>query len=77
MQFDLSYVVPVRWGDGGQREGLAAYLEGIAPHCAEVIVVDGSPPGVFAANAAAFGARVTHVPPAEGETWLMGKVSGV
>lgn len=74
---DLSYVVPIRWRDGEQRAELAAYLRGIAPHCAETIVVDGSEPEVFAANAAAWGDVATHVPPAEGETWLMGKVSGV
>lgn len=74
---DLSYVVPVRWRDGGQRRDLAAYLEEIAPHCAELIVVDGSPPGVYAENAAAWGGLVRHVPPAAGETWLMGKVAGV
>lgn len=74
---DLSYVVPVRWRDGGQRQELAGYLAEIAPHCAEVIVVDGSPPEVFAANAEAWGAFATHVPPLEDERWLMGKVSGV
>ncbi|HET7418007.1 MAG TPA: glycosyltransferase family 2 protein [Solirubrobacterales bacterium] len=76
-QLDLSYVVPVRWGDGGQRAELAEYLERIAPRCAEVIVVDGSEPEVFAANAAAWGAHVRHVPPAPSESWLMGKVAGV
>jgi hypothetical protein len=74
---DLSYVVPVRWRDGGQRAELASYLAAIAPHCAEVIVVDGSPAEIFAANAAAWGGFATHVPPLEGERWLMGKVSGV
>jgi hypothetical protein len=80
MQFGsvgLSYVVPIRWRDGAQRRELAGYLERIAPHCAEVIVVDGSEPEVFAANAAAFGGQVSHVPVAAGERWLMGKVSGV
>lgn len=76
-QIDLSYVVPIRWADGAQRAELAAYLERIEPHCAELIVVDGSAPEVFAANAAAFGNHVTHVPPVEGEVWLMGKVAGV
>ncbi len=74
---DLSYVVPVRWHDGEQREELASYLAEIAPHCAEVIVVDGSPDEVYAANAEAWGRFVTHLPPLEGERWLMGKVSGV
>jgi hypothetical protein len=76
-RLDLSYVVPIRWRDGEQREELAAYLAAIRPLCAEVIVVDGSPDEVFAANAAAFGAGASHVPPDEGERWLMGKVSGV
>jgi hypothetical protein len=74
---DLSYVVPIRWRDGAQRTELASSLERIAPLCAETIVVDGSEPEVFAANGAAFGERVIHVPPGEGESWLMGKVSGV
>jgi len=74
---EVSYLVPIRWHDGEQRDELAAYLAAIAPHCAEVIVVDGSDPEVFAANAAAWGDLVTHVPPDEDERWLMGKVAGV
>jgi hypothetical protein len=74
---DLSYVVPIRWHDGEQRLELAGYLAAIAPHCGDVIVVDGSPPEVFAANAEAFAGCATHVPPAPEESWLMGKVSGV
>ena len=76
-RLDLSYVVPVRWRDGAQREDLADYLGRIAPLGAEVIVVDGSEPEVFAVNGAAWGEQVRHVPPGEGETWLMGKVAGV
>jgi hypothetical protein len=76
-RLDLSYVVPIRWRDGSQRAELASYLGRIAPYCAEVIVVDGSDPDVFAANGAAFGEGVVHVPPGEEESWLMGKVSGV
>jgi hypothetical protein len=76
-RLDLSYVVPIRWRDGEQREELAAYLEEIAVDCAEVIVVDGSAPEVFAANAAALGEGIVHVPPDPRERWLMGKVSGI
>jgi hypothetical protein len=76
-RLDLSYVVPVRWRDGAQRGELAEYLAALAPLVAEVIVVDGSEPEVFAANGAAWGEQVRHVPPAPGETWLMGKVAGV
>jgi hypothetical protein len=67
----------VRWWDGGQRRELVEYLARIAPLVAEVIVVDGSGPEVFAANAAALGPHARHMPPAVGETWLMGKVAGV
>jgi Glycosyltransferase like family 2 len=73
----ISYLVPVRWRDGGQRAELASYLAQIAPHCAETIVVDGSPPEVFAANAEAWGEHALHVPPDPAERCLMGKVSGV
>jgi len=76
-RLDLSYLVPIRWRDGEQRAGLAAYLAEIAPRCAEAIVVDGSPPEVFAANAAAWGGLVTHIAPDPGESCLMGKVAGV
>jgi len=76
-RLDLSYVVPVRWRDGAQRGELAQYLARIAPLVAEVIVVDGSEPGVFDANAATWGEYVRQVPPAAGEKWLMGKVAGV
>jgi len=74
---ELSYLVPIRWPDGELRGELAPYLKTIASHCAEVIVVDGSPPEVFAANAEAFAGLAMHVPPAPDERWLMGKVSGV
>jgi Glycosyl transferase family 2 len=74
---ELSYVVPVRWREGSGREDLAAYLRELVPRCAEIIVVDGSPPEIFAANAAAFGEATRHVPPDARESWLMGKVSGV
>jgi hypothetical protein len=76
-RLDLSYVVPVRWRDGSSREEFAEYLARIAPLVAEVIVVDGSEPEVFAANAAAWGEQARHLPPAAGEEWLMGKVAGV
>lgn len=74
---DLTYLVPLRWADGEQRRDLAAYLAAIAPLCAEVIVVDGSAPPVFAANRGVWAGYVTHVRPAEDEQWQMGKVAGV
>jgi hypothetical protein len=74
---DLTYLVPLRWADGEQRRDLATYLAAIAPLIAEVIVVDGSAPPVFAANREAWGGCITHLPPAEDERWQMGKVTGV
>jgi hypothetical protein len=72
-----SYVVPVRWTDGEQRPGLAAYLVELRDRCAEVIVVDGSPQAVFQANAEAWGDCVTHLAPDPGDACLNGKVAGV
>ncbi|MGE5527184.1 MAG: glycosyltransferase, partial [Methanosarcina sp.] len=73
----ISYLVPVRWADGAQRPELAAYLRAIAPLCGEILVVDGSPPEVFAANGAAWGDVAKHVAPAPEDRCLMGKVAGV
>ncbi|MGC1165898.1 MAG: glycosyltransferase family 2 protein [Solirubrobacterales bacterium] len=74
---DFSYVVPVRWADGEQRDELARYLRWLRDHCPEAIVVDGSPGQVFRANAAAWGAHATHLAPDPAEACLNGKVAGV
>jgi hypothetical protein len=75
---DCSYLVPIRWGGGEGRAGLAAYLAELAPRCAEVIVVDGSEPEVFAANREAFAPYVgAHLPPDPAHVCLNGKVAGV
>ena len=74
---DFSYVVPVRWAEGEQREELARYLLWLRGRCDELIVVDGSPPPVFRANAAAWGGHVTHLAPDPTEACLNGKVAGV
>ena len=59
---------------------LIAYLRGVARD-AETIVVDGSPPPVFAANAAALvdaiAGGLRHLPPAVELATEMGKVGGV
>jgi hypothetical protein len=75
---DCSYLLPVRWQDGEGRGELTAYLAELRTRCAEVIVVDGSPPQVFAANGAAFGSHVdVHIPPDPALACLNGKVAGV
>jgi hypothetical protein len=73
----LSYVLPLRWSEGAGREELTRYLRALGEHCAEILVVDGSPPDVFAANAEAWGAWTVHVAPDPDTHCKMGKVSGV
>jgi hypothetical protein len=63
--------------DGGDREELTGYLRALAEWCGDVIVVDGSPPEVFAANRRAWESLVRHVTPDPGHAALMGKVPGV
>jgi hypothetical protein len=75
---DCSYLIPVRWQDGGQRSEMTEYLAELAALGPEIIVVDGSPATVMAANADAWRAYVAfHVPPAPTEACLNGKVAGV
>ncbi|GAB3213736.1 glycosyltransferase [Marinactinospora thermotolerans] len=72
----LSYVLPLRWeGDEGLAE-LTGYLRRIAAR-AEVLVVDGSPPEVFAAHARAWAGLVTHLRPDPDLRCANGKVWGV
>ena len=76
MTRELSYVLPLRWErDQGIAE-LAAYLDALPELVAEVLVVDGSPPARFAANAASLPERARHIRP-EPLGSLMGKVDGV
>jgi hypothetical protein len=76
--FDCSYLIPVRWQDGAQRSEMTEYLAELAALGPEIIVVDGSPATVLAANADAWRAHVAvHVPPAPAEACLNGKVAGV
>jgi hypothetical protein len=75
---DCSYLIPVRWQDGADRQGMTEYLAGLAALGPEIIVVDGSPPPVFAANAEAWRPYVAvHVPPDPAQACLNGKVTGV
>lgn len=71
-----SYILPIRRSSVEDVSELTGYLEGIARWC-EVVVVDGSPPPVFAAHAATLAATVTHVPPDPDLGFRMGKVDGV
>ena len=73
-----SYIMPIRHGRVEDAEGTWAYLRLLTTHVREVVVVDGSPPEVFEAHAAALrGSSVRHVPVDPGLVTLMGKVGGV
>ena len=72
-----SYVLPLRRTDASGAGDLRSYLAWLAERL-EVIVVDGSPPEVFAAHADAWaGIAVRHVRPDPGIDVLNGKVAGV
>lgn len=74
----LTYILPLRSAVPHVSDEMAAYLSWLAAR-AEVIVVDGSPPEVFAGHAARWGeimsSGLVHVAP-DHET-PMGKVGGV
>lgn len=74
---ELSYVLPIRWHDGAGRVELTDYLQRLRASCVDVIVVDGSPPDVFAENARVWGSWALHVPPDPDTACKMGKVAGV
>ncbi len=73
----VSYVLPLRWKEPGPIEELSAYLRSIAGAVEEVLVVDGSPPPVFAEHAAALGGVARHLAPHADLDFQMGKVNGV
>ena len=73
----LSYVLPIRAPEPAVDE-LPAYLHDLLTVVDEVIVVDGSPPEVFAAHGEAWPGAIRHVRP-ETERWpgFAGKAQGV
>jgi hypothetical protein len=74
----LSYVLPVRWNhvDPAAIAELTGYLRTLR-ELADVDVVDGSPPEVFAAHHAAWAPLVRHRPPDPAFRYANGKVNGV
>ena len=72
---DVSYILPIRVSTPADEQ-LGEYLRWLAARV-EVIVVDGSPPPVFAAHALAWDDAVRHIPPADDLATPMGKVGGV
>jgi hypothetical protein len=72
----VDYILPLRWSDDAGLAELTRYLRWLSGH-AEVIVVDGSPPPLFARHAAAWGGLVHHLPPDADLRFANGKVNGV
>ena len=56
---------------------LAAYVRMLAAVVDDLLVLDGSPPDVFDAHAAAFSAGLRHLPPDPRYSFANGKVDGV
>ncbi|WP_245966670.1 glycosyltransferase [Sphaerisporangium album] len=73
---DLDYVLPLRWERDHGLEELTAYLRRLA-RWARVIVVDGSPPGLFDRHARAWRGIALHLPPDPEVMAANGKVAGV
>jgi hypothetical protein len=72
----LSYVLPIRWRDDTGLLELTRYLEWLS-HRADVVVVDGSEPAVFARHREAWRNMARHVAPHSDLTFANGKVNGV
>lgn len=76
MKPSLSYVLPLRRWRPEPLEELTAYLRWLAPR-AEVIVVDGSSPEIFARHHEAWRGLVSHIPVDPEHRGRYGKVNGV
>jgi hypothetical protein len=73
----LSYVLPLRWTAPRDTEELASYLRYLGELVAEVVVVDGSPQPLFAAQHRALASVSRHVSPDPSLRFAMGKADGV
>ncbi len=74
---EVTYVMPIRRDRLEELDELTDYLRGLSENVEELIVVDGSPPEVFAAHARAWVPFARHVPVDPDLATPMGKVGGV
>lgn len=72
---DVSYVLPIATTSAPSTE-LTDYLRWIGRRC-RLVIVDGSPPEVFALAHAAWSSWALHIPPDPRHACVMGKVQGV
>jgi hypothetical protein len=75
-RLEATYILPIRRLQVEDTAELTAYLSQLTT-MVEVVVVDGSPPDVFAYHAEHWGSLAVHVPPDEAPEVLNGKVRGV
>ena len=75
MVSEAGYILPLKWNDDADLEPLSSYLEELS-RWLPVLVVDGSPPHVFAAHARSFPRAVRHCRPRNLDC-ANGKVAGV
>lgn len=73
---DLTYVLPLKWGEDQDVAEMAAYLKWLSRRC-DVVVVDGSAPEVFDHHFAAWNPTAKLIPVDPDLNYAMGKVNGV
>jgi hypothetical protein len=74
---DATYILPIKTSHPVSTADFGAYLLWLSSTIREVVVVDDSPPHVFAAHAAVWGTFVRHIPPKPDLATPMGKVGNV
>ncbi|HET6830236.1 MAG TPA: glycosyltransferase [Solirubrobacterales bacterium] len=77
MRLGASYIVPIRWTSPGPIGELAVYLGEVSSWVEEVIVVDDSPPAIYAAHRERLPAGVLQIPVDPDRHSPNGKVDGV
>lgn len=73
---DLTYVLPLKWGEDADVADMASYLRWLSRRC-DVVVADGSRPDLFDNHSAAWSATAKVVPVDPDLNFSMGKVNGV
>ncbi|WP_433311930.1 glycosyltransferase [Micromonospora sp. CA-269861] len=76
IRLPMTYVLPLRWHTDAGLAELTDHLRWLGDRV-EVLVVDGSPPDLFARHAEAWRGLVRHLAPDPGKHGLNGKVLGV
>ena len=73
---DLTYVLPLKWGEDADVAGMSSYLRWLSRRC-DVVVADGSAPSLFDRHSAEWSQAAKVVPVDPDLDFPMGKVNGV